>query len=181
MDTPLLDTYKSILIISDLVSTISKFKATKFKVVDSWIIFKDEKNCLLAMRRVRGKFAFEKYVSLFDKFKTKTKIELPDEINRILDLITIMVNETTYIDRFVHISMEDNILKLSSSSESADIEEKINVEYSGSPFVFSINPSALQQALNVSGSQVLEKNKEDRLVLIQSDNFKQIIALKTMG
>lgn len=181
MDSPLLQTDDSILISSDIVSTIANFKAIKFKVAEAWLIFKDEEECLLAVRRIRGNYAFDKYTALFDKFKAKTKIELPDEINRIIDLITSMTNETTYIDRYVTIKMKDNVLMLSSSSESAAIEEKMNVEYSGTPFVFSINPSALQQALNIVGSQVLEKDKDDRLVLMQSENFKQLIALKIMA
>lgn len=169
---------KSILISSKLISTLSKFKAIKFKVTEAWLIFKDEEDCLLAMRRIRGKYPFEEYSGAFSKFETKTKIEFPEEIKRIIDLITTMVSETTYDARFVHIKVEDNVLMLSSSSESAVIEEKMNIKYSDAPFVFSINPSALQQALNIVDSQVLEK--DDRIVLMQSDNFKQLIALRVM-
>jgi len=180
MESEFPDIEGSVLISSDLSSMVSKFKAIEFKVADAWLIFKDEGDCLLSLRRIRGKYSLNKYKGLFDSFDVGVKIDLPEEINRIVDLINTMVSETNYTDRYLIIKLEDNILLLSSSSESAKIEEKIKVEYKGQSFNFSINPNSLQQALQVVGSNVIEKNKEGRMVRLQTENFKQLIALKMM-
>jgi len=176
MESPMTD--KAILISATLISMLANFKPEKFKMSDSWFIFKNSKDTIFAMRRVRGEYPSEKITKLFSDFKSNKKINFPEEINRIIDLITSITNETTYVDRFVDINIKENELMLSSSSESAVIEENIKIDYTGSPFSFTINPTALQQALNVVGTSTLKRGKDNTMVLMQSENFKHIIALK---
>jgi len=171
-------TKKSILISATLTSMLANFKPKKFKISDSWSVFKNSEDIIFAMRSIRGEYPIEKHIDLFTKFKSNKRIKLPDEINRIIDLITSMTNETTYVDRYVDINIEENSLMLSSSSESAAIEEKIKIDYTGSPFSFSINPTALQQALNIVGVPMLKKGKDNRMVLMKSGSFKHLIALR---
>ena len=175
-----MSTPRTILINSDLVSTLIKFNPIGIKLTDSWAIYNDDNECLLAMRIIRGKFPFNKFVKLFSNFESSEKIKLPDEVKRVLDLITSMVNETTYIDRYMYIQMEKDALTLSSTSESAVIKEKIKIAYKGTPFLISINPSALQEALKVIESPILEKDADNKKIMMQTDNFKHIIALKVV-
>lgn len=170
----------TILISADLSATLLKFNPFGIKLTEAWAIFDDENDCLLAMRRIRGKYAFNKFVGMFPKFKASEKIKLPEEIKRILDLINSMVIETAFVDRFVHIQMEKDSLTLSSTTESAVIKEKVKIAYKGTPFLISINPSSLQEALSLIESPVLEKDQEERLAMIQTKNFKHMMALKVM-
>lgn len=169
---------KTILISATLTSILANFNPVKFKISDSWSVFKNSEDIIFAMRSIRGDYPIDKILPLFSKFKSNKRINLPDEIKRIIDLITSMTNETTYVDRYVDINIEEDSLMLSSSSESAAIEEKIEIDYAGSPFSFTINPTALQQALNIVGTSMLKRGKDDRMVLMQSGNFKHLIALK---
>jgi len=178
METPISKTDKTILINASLTSILANFEPVKFKLSDSWSVFKNSEDIIFAMRSIRGSYPIDKVLPLFDKFKANKRIKLPDEINRIIDLIISMTNETTYIDRYVDINIEEDSLILSSSSESAAIEEKIKIDYTGSPFSFTINPIALQQALNIVGTSMLKRGKDNSMVLMQSGNFKHIIALK---
>lgn len=178
MENPTTHVDKTILINATLTSMLANFNPVKFKVSGSWSIFKNSEDIIFAMRRVRGEYPVDIVKKLFSEFKSNKRMKLPDEINRIIDLITSMINETTYVDRFVDIDIKDNELMLSSSSESAAIEERIKIEYTGSPFSFTINPTALQQALSVVGTSMLKRGKDNRTVLMQSGNFKHIIALK---
>jgi len=178
MEYPLLRTKGTILISADLSATLTKFQPTEFRVSKTWVIFLDENECLFAMRRISGKYKFNAINNLISEFEAGEKIKLPEEFNRTLDLITTMVNETTYQDRFMHIKLEDNKLILSSLSESAEIEEKIDVKYLGTPIFISINPTALQDALKIIGDAVLIKEKNDKMVLLKSDNYKHLIMLR---
>jgi len=134
LEHPLLKTKENILLNADLAPTLTKLEATHFRVSKAWVIFMDEDSCMLAMRRISGKYQFKTIMDLIENFQTEQTIELPKEFNRILDLVITMTSETTYLDRFVHIKLEDNELILSSSSESANIEEKIKIEYSDTLF-----------------------------------------------
>ena len=178
MDSSIFKSNESVLINASLSSMLANFKPEKFKISDSWSIFKNSEDIIFAMRRIRGEYPIEKYIKVFSNFKSNKRIKLPDEIIRIIDLITSMTNETTYVDRYVNIDIKEDELMLSSSSESAAIEERIKIDYTGSPFSFTINPTALQQALSVVGTSMLKRGKDNRTVLMQSGNFKHIIALK---
>ena len=147
----------TVLIPATSCSAIIKLQPTKVAEGPGWVHFKTEEGTELSCRI----FEDDVFPDVPGLFVVKgAGVTLPKKLEEVLSKATIFSKRDHALDEFITLDLKENSLKIRSNRETEGwFEEKLNIEYLGTPLHFSVSPYALKEILKESLSCVISEDK----------------------
>ncbi len=158
----------SFLIPGDSALILSKSEIIEYNVGESWAYFRTEDDAVFAIRLVN-----EEYVGVDDLFEFEgKKIELPEDLKKTVEAVSILAEGDFDIDKRIEVSIEDKKIKCRGERDIGWMENTLPIDYKGKTSFF-INPIFFSKILEKTNKMVIG---EDR-ALFELDNFQHLISL----
>jgi DNA polymerase III sliding clamp (beta) subunit (PCNA family) len=132
-----------IIIPANAAMEISKLSPVKIAKGEGWIHFKTDEGTVISSRIIEAKYCD---LSPFMKVKGHS-LEFPKKIIDIIDRAVIFSKRDHVLDEEIDVGIDNNQLSVSSKSGTSWFEEKTNINYEGSPIIFTIIPYVLRDIL----------------------------------
>lgn len=160
------DTMDSIYIKATEVKNLVDIEPTYYGSSKGWLFFKNEKNCVFAMRKIEG--GFPDWKPLFD-FKG-VSVDLPKELLNGIDLAAILTDKGS---NHLSIYVENNKCKLVIKTETNRLQYTAPISYEGQPIDFVINPDFLKEMMRFSTSITFSEGVSK----LETESFAVLTAL----
>jgi hypothetical protein len=135
-------------------SNLIKFEPTKIAQGEGgWIHFQNPDKTTLSCRLFEEKFPD---VSGWLKQKGEN-IELPKNIEEIIDRAEVFAKRGSYLDESISISITKKKLTIKGTSDTGWFEESEKTSYEGDPIAFSINPYLFRSILSKTHKCILNE------------------------
>lgn len=154
-----------------VINELLKYKFENYFIKDDFIYFFNDTNLIFSVRlnELTGK-DFTKFVSFFDE---KDFIEIPVDVNSLLDISSIILTEDNIMDKYVNIEIKDKKIKVTGKSELGIIENEIDFDIEVE-LNFSINPIFFQEILKICNKLTLK----DNLIIFSNNEFLHLFSIK---
>lgn len=135
-------------------SNLIKFEPTKIAQGEGgWIHFKNSEQTTLSCRLFE-----EKFPDVSGLLKQKGEnIELPKNIEEIIDRAEVFAKRGSYLDESISISITKKKLTVKGTSDTGWFEESEETTYEGDPITFSINPYLFRSILSKTHKCILNE------------------------
>lgn len=138
--------------------------------IDEGVIYFKTKDDMYFMTRL-GNVNFVEYEHLFDV--NGDKFTFPKDMDKLIDTASVTVDGISDIDKMVKVVIDNNVIKLSSKNDIGMVEVEEELENNSVTASFFINPEFMMDVLKVTNEAIIT----DNLILFNTDNFRQLIAL----
>lgn len=165
----------SFLISSKHVKELIKFVPAFYVMEESYIHFITEENVVISILMGMGEI---NDVNLFINNNAGERILLPDNIDEMIDVTSIMTSPVNEIDKKVDIIISDGKIKCEAQNNMGNIETENEIEIEGS-FKFAVNPLYFSVVLSHVKEMLLRQDIEsdENWIIFYSDNFRYMFSL----
>ena len=161
-----------------LIPATSAKELTKYNVhkiftdTEGWLHFTNKEHTMFSCRT----FADVQYPSkIWDFFDIKgEEIKLPDSFESIVDRVSTLVTADFDLDRFVDLTIKDNVLTCRGRGPHGSVLEKIDIDYNGEEIKVKVHPGFLAEILKQLSSMIIGER-----LLFQGKLFSHAICLSS--
>jgi len=146
---------------------LGRIDPTHYGINNAWILFKNQKNCIFALRKIGG--GFPEWKHLFD-FEG-SQVSLPQELLKGIDLAAIFKEDGEI--PYLTITIENNVCNLSIKTSAGNLKYSAPIEYDKEAINFVINPDFLKEMMRFSTIITITDNRAK----LETDTFSTLTAL----
>lgn len=172
----------TLLIRSDLIGDIARFKYKAISDSDSWIHLMTEDDIVLSIRKILGTYPIEKLRKIFDSISIAPEFDLPSELINVIESASVFTENREDSDPYIEITLKEKTLSVKSDKSwfkdtpgTGKITKKIKVEKAfPKEATFKISPVFLKEILTRSTSMKLS---EKYAIFFHGEKFINLTAL----
>lgn len=159
-----------------LIPATSAKELTKYNVHkiyienEGWLHFTNKEHTMFSCRTFANVKYPEKIWSFFDV--EGKEINLPDSFEQIIDRVSTLVIEDFDLDRFISLTIDNNILICKGKGPYGSVSEKIDIDYNGKAIKIKVHPIFLAEIVKRLNSVTVGER-----LLFQGENFEHSVCL----
>lgn len=160
-----------ILIPGKKAKELIKFEPSFFTVEDNYIHFVTDDDIIISFLLGEGNLPD---VNEYINNETGDRILLPENIDNMIDITSIMTDDVMEIDKKIEITIDNGKILCKANNDIGFIESENEIDIAGS-FKFDVNPMFFATVLKNTKEMIL--NQENNFIIFYYDNYRYLMGL----